>query len=220
MRFTLADALEGVESVKVPLRYQMTEYDCGPTSLLNALSFLFEREEIPPEVVRNIMLFCLDSYGADGFSGKSGTSHTAMLFLSHWLDGFGQTGRLSISGAYLSGREVNLGQNSLLRDALLRGGAAVVRVDLEGWHYILLTGLRGEDVYAFDPYRMDGACPVEGVRTTDEHPEAYNRVIPARLLSRESVCPYAFGPMETREAVLLFNKKNALTAEKTVEYMI
>ena len=76
--------------MKVPLRYQMTEYDCGPTSLLNAMSFLFEREELPPELVRNIMLYSLDSYGADGCSGKSGTSHAAMLFLSHWLDGFGK----------------------------------------------------------------------------------------------------------------------------------
>jgi hypothetical protein len=198
----------------------MTEYDCGPTSLLNALSFLFEREEIPPEVVRSVMLFCLDNYGADGFSGKSGTSHTAMLFLSHWLDGFGQTGRLTLSSAYLSGQEVNLGQNSRLRDALLRGGAAVVRADLDGWHYILLTGIRGENVYAFDPYRTDGAFPIEGVQATDERPEQYNRVIPARLLEQEAVRPYAFGPMETREAVLLFNTKNALTAEKTVEYMI
>lgn len=206
--------------MKVPLRYQMTEYDCGPTSLLNALSFLFEREEIPPEVVRNIMLFCLDSYGADGFSGKSGTSHTAMQFLSHWLDGFGQTGRLALSSAYLSGREVELGQNSRLRDALLRGGAAVVRVDLDGWHYILLTGIQEENVYAFDPYRMEGRFPVEDVRTTNEHPERYNRVIPARLLARESVAPYAFGPTETREAVLLFNGNIALTADKTVEYMI
>ena len=105
--------------MKIPLRYQMTEYDCGPTSLLNAVSFLFEREEIPPEVVRNIMLFCLDSYGVDGFSGKSGTSHTAMRFLSHWLDGFGQTGRLPLKSMYLSGREVNMSQNSRLRDALL-----------------------------------------------------------------------------------------------------
>ncbi|MBR0281746.1 MAG: peptidase C39 [Oscillibacter sp.] len=206
--------------MKIPLRYQMTEYDCGPTSLLNALSFLFEREEIPPEVVRNIMLFCLDSYGADGFSGKNGTSHTAMQFLSHWLDGFGQTGRLALSSAYLSGREVELGQNSRLRDALLRGGAAVVRVDLDGWHYILLTEIHGGDVYAFDPYRIEGACPVEGVRTTDAFPERYNRVIPARLLEQETVRPYAFGPTETREAVTLFNGKTALTADKTVEYMI
>lgn len=34
--------------MKIPLHYQITEYDCGPTSLLNGLSFLFEREEIHP----------------------------------------------------------------------------------------------------------------------------------------------------------------------------
>lgn len=35
-----------------PLRYQMTEYDCGPTSMLNAVSYLFRRDEIPPELTR------------------------------------------------------------------------------------------------------------------------------------------------------------------------
>ena len=34
--------------MKNPLRYQLSEYDCGPTSMLNALAFLFEREDIPP----------------------------------------------------------------------------------------------------------------------------------------------------------------------------
>lgn len=199
--------------MKVPLRYQITEYDCGPTSLLNGLSFLFEREEIPPEVVRNIMLFCLDSYGADGFSGKSGTSHAAMQFLSHWLDGFGQTGRMDLSSVYLSGRDVTFGQNSLLRDALTRGGAAVVRVDLEGWHYILLTGIDGDRVYAFDPYRSDDAAE-------EETSARFNRVLSAQHMEGDGICPYAFGPTEEREAVLLFNGRTVLTEEATVEYMI
>ena len=64
--------------MKNPLRYQLSEYDCGPTSMLNALAFLFEREDIPPEAVRNIMLYCLDCYGSDGVSGKSGTSCAAI----------------------------------------------------------------------------------------------------------------------------------------------
>ena len=199
--------------MKVPLRYQITEYDCGPTSLLNGLSFLFEREEIPPEVVRNIMLFCLDSYGADGYSGKSGTSHAAMQFLSHWLDGFGRTGRLDLSSVYLSGRDVCFRQNSLLRDALTRGGAAVVRVDLEGWHYILLTGIDGDRVYAFDPYRSTDEAG-------EEVTEWFNRILSARHMEGADICPYAFGPPEQREAVLLFNGKTMLTEEATVEYMI
>ena len=115
--------------MKNPLHYQLTEYDCGPTSLLNAVNYLFEREEIPPEIVRNIMLYCLDCYGADGVSGKSGTSGMAMMFLSNWLNGFGQAGHLAISSHYLAGKEVNFSQNGWLRDALKRGGAAVGKLN-------------------------------------------------------------------------------------------
>ena len=33
--------------MKVPLRYQNTEYDCGITSFVNVLAYLYEREDIP-----------------------------------------------------------------------------------------------------------------------------------------------------------------------------
>ena len=42
--------------MKNPLHYQLSEYDCGPTSMMNAIAYLFEREEIPPEAIRNTML--------------------------------------------------------------------------------------------------------------------------------------------------------------------
>ena len=31
--------------MKVPLRYQNTEYDCGTTSFVNALAYLYDRED-------------------------------------------------------------------------------------------------------------------------------------------------------------------------------
>ncbi len=135
-----------------PLRYQMTEYDCGPTSLLNGISCLFPREDIPPEILRSVMLYCLDCFGPEGDCGKHGTSCTAMMFLSNWLNGFGQTRDFPISSRHLAGREVNLSQNGLVRDALRRGGVAVARVEFDGGHYVLLTGLAGEQVRLFDPY--------------------------------------------------------------------
>lgn len=52
--------------MKNPLHYQISEYDCGPTSMLNGISYLFEREEIPAELIRNIMIYALDCYGNDG----------------------------------------------------------------------------------------------------------------------------------------------------------
>ena len=126
--------------MKNPLHYQLSEYDCGPTSMLNAISFLFEREEIPPEVIRNIMLYSLDCYGAEGTPGKSGTSCTAMMFLSHWLDGFGRVGHLPVSSQYLSGKNVYIGPESPINDALRRGGEAVGRLDFDGDNYVRRTG--------------------------------------------------------------------------------
>ena len=205
--------------MKQPLRYQITEYDCGPTSLLNAVSFLFEREDIPPELVRNIMLYSLDTYGADGVSGKSGTSHTAMLFLSHWLEGFGKAGRLPIRSEYLTGRDVTLSDGSRIVSALRRGGAAVVRLDLEGWHYVLLTGIEGEGVLVFDPYYLPDALPAE-VLAVQGREDRYNRIVPRACFETEDIRPYGFGPYEQREAVLLFNRATELTEENTVEYMI
>ena len=41
--------------MKNPLHYQLSDYDCGPTSVLNAVAYLFEREDIPPEILRNLL---------------------------------------------------------------------------------------------------------------------------------------------------------------------
>ena len=206
--------------MKNPLLYQRSEYDCGPTAMLNGISYLFDREEIPPEIIRNIMLYCLDCYGADGVSGKSGTSCTAMMFLSNWLNGFGQAGHLPISSLYLSGEAVNFRQDGLLRDALRRGGAAVVRLDLEGWHYVLLTDIREDRVCLFDPYYRAEPFSDRELQMVHDHPDAYNRIVPVRYLEREAREVYALGPVQGREAVLLFNENTKLTEESTVEYII
>ena len=206
--------------MKVPLRYQMTEYDCGPTSLLNGISFLFEREEIPPEILRSIMLFCLDQYSLEGYSGTKGTSHTAMQFLSHWLEGFGETGRLDITSIYLHGGNVTLAGGSSLRNALTRKGVAVTRIDLDGWHYVLLTGAEDQNVYVFDPYLLKEPFPIPDVQTVYDHEYSYNRIVPLKLFESTELHPYSFGPYETREAVVLFNSRSMKPEEFAVEYFI
>ena len=206
--------------MKIPLRYQMTEYDCGPTSLLNGISYLFEREEIPPEILRSIMLFCLDQYDDKGISGRAGTSHTAMQFLAHWLSGFGDTGALPIEASYLRGGDVTLAPGSYLRAALCRGGAAVARVDLRGWHYVLLTGAYDKDVYLFDPYLLPQSLPEPNIRTVDDQPLRCNRIVPLAYFESTSLHPYSFGPYEQREAVLLFNGNTVRPEEQAVEYVI
>ena len=46
--------------MKNPLRFQVTEYDCGTVALQNALSYLFEREELPAALVKAIHKYTLD----------------------------------------------------------------------------------------------------------------------------------------------------------------
>ena len=214
--------------MKNPLHYQLSEYDCGPTSMLNAISFLFEREDIPPEIIRNIMLYSLDCYGAGGAFGKSGTSRTAMMFLSNWLDGYGQTCSLPISSSYILGKSVYIGNESLINDTLRRRGAVVVRLHYDGEHYVLLTGEREGKILLFDPWfeepesSSDPSAQSEdsGIIVTTDHPFEYNRIIPTSVFNRETHDFYALGETEQREAVLLFNNRTKLTAENTIEYFI
>lgn len=206
--------------MKNPLHYQLSEYDCGPTSMLNAISFLFEREQIPPEIIRNIMLYCLDCYSAEGISGKSGTSCTAMMFLSNWLNGFGRIGQLPVSSRYLSGKTVFIGRESYVCDALRRGGAAVVRLYFEEEHYVLLTGMEGDHVLMFDPYYQTESPKPGDILIVNDHPFSHNRIVPAGYFNSEGTGTYALGPADNREAILIFNDTTKLTEERTIEYFI
>lgn len=206
--------------MKNPLHYQLSEYDCGPTSMLNAISFLFEREEIPPEIIRNTMLYCLDCYGSEGLPGRSGTSCTAMMFLSNWLDGIGKKTSLSVSSRYLTGQSVYIGNESLINDALHRGGAAVVRLYYDVAHYVLLTGEKDGKILMFDPYFQTEPFPQTDIDVTPLHPFTYNRAVPFSYFNRESQELYALGDKTEREAVLIFNEKTKLSEDKTIEYFI
>ena len=206
--------------MKNPLHYQLSEYDCGPTAMLDAISFLFEREEISPVVIRNIMLYCLDCYNCEGIMGKSGTSSAAMMFLSNWLNGFGKVGQLPVSSRYLSGKKVWIGKESLINDALCRGGAVVIRLFFECAHYVLLTGTQDGKILLFDPYYVAESLNEKGVTQVEDHLFEYNRIVDESCFNRETEELYALGPIEGREAVIIFNENTKKTEEKTIEYFI
>jgi hypothetical protein len=206
--------------MKNPLHYQITDYDCGPTSMLNGISYLFEREEIPPEIMRNVVLYCLDCHGSDGVPGKRGTSCSAMMFLSSWLDSFGKMNLLPISSAYISGKKVYIGQQSLINDTLVRGGAVVARLFYDEWHYVLITGIKDDNLLIFDPYYREEPFEDSNIKIVNNNYFKYNRIVPASYFNEEGEKLYAFGGFETREAVLLFNEKTMITQDDTVEYFI
>lgn len=206
--------------MKNPLSYQTTEYDCGPTTIINAISFLFDREEIPPDVIKFIMLYCLDVYNEQGEVGKRGTSCMAMMFISNWLSQFGKVKNFPIETDYITNEDVFIAQTSKIVVALQQGGVVVVRLHFEEEHYVLLTGIDNEYIYLFDPYYRTQDFEEEGIELIKNAPMKMNRKVFFSYFNKEAKEIYSLGPKDEREAVILINKTTQKTPESTIEYFI
>lgn len=205
--------------MKNPLNYQLTEYDCGPTTMLNAINFLFEREEIPPDVIKFIMLYCLDAYNEAGEACKSGTTCMAMRFLANWLGHYGEVKKWSIFCDVISGESVTMSQNSKIAECLQLGGVAVARVMLDCWHYVLLTGMDSKQVYLFDPYYREIPFQKKGIEVVNNEPKSWNRRVDYDILNSEGNGDYAMGEIKIRECVLIYNRMSKKSIDN-IEYMI
>jgi hypothetical protein len=205
--------------MKNPLSYQSTEYDCGPTSMLNAINYLFHRKDISPDVIKSITMYCLDSYNRKGEAYKNGTTGVAMMFLVNWLNHFGKVKKWPIHCEMLTGDKVSISQNSKIAECLGQGGVVVARLMLGCWHYVLLTGIDEEYVYLFDPYYRIKPFQEEGIEMIKDCPSKYNRKVKHEVLNREGKRNYNLGKLEDREGIMLFNKTTRVTMD-SIEYFI
>ena len=135
--------------MRVPFRQQASEYDCVPTSLLNALTYLFERREIPPFVVHRIYKDCLD------IESSRGTSTRAIQELGFWLNHYKEKRfkKFAVESKYLHGNQVHLRKNSKIIQCIKSNGAALMSVYLSrnNWHFILGLRTEGEWLHCYDP---------------------------------------------------------------------
>ena len=72
--------------MKIPSRYQNTEYDWGTTSFTNALVYLCDREDIPAELLKAVYKYTLDVKSEDGIIGKGGTSRKHVELLARYFE--------------------------------------------------------------------------------------------------------------------------------------
>lgn len=191
--------------MKNQLICQTTNYDCGPTSITNAMRFLFEREEIPPVILKSIWTMGIDTFAEDGEPGKEGTSKASMRYMAAWFECFSQKCHFPLKTMFLDMEYAAVGKGSLVWKCLERGGCAVVRC----WHgkkghYVLLTQLVSDEVIGlFDPFDEGAQGDEANCRFVSGDPCRKNREVRADVFNRTEVVNYAMGEPERRE-VLLF----------------
>lgn len=192
------------------LNYQTSEYDCGPISIINGVRYLFEREEILPELMKFIMLYCMDTYNEEGELCKHGTSAAAMNFITAWMNRFGKCRHFPIHCEFLAEEDVTVLPGSRIYTALQNGSAVVLHVFLEVGHYILLTGIQGDQALVFDPYYEEEGTPefdaeyyTEGIAFINDQPKRANRAVSLERLNRITRGYYEMGEFCTREAIIM-----------------
>jgi hypothetical protein len=187
--------------------------------MTNAISYLFKREDISPDIIKCIMQYCLDAYNRKGEACKSGTTDMAMMFLSQWLNQFGKVRKFPIWCENLTGEQVFVGKSSRLTECLYQKGAVVTKVMLGCWHYVLLTGVDGDYIEMFDPYFRQREFGTKGIEMVWDRPKSCNRRVHIDIMNDTGKGNYALGRMDKRECVLMFNTTTRQTMDQ-IEYII
>ena len=175
---------------------QTTEFDCGPTTVVNAIRFLFEREEVPPALIKGIWTLLNDTFSHQGRHGEHGTSRAAMRFLGEWINGYSRGCCFPLRTELLEDSGALLLPGSALEDCLKSGGCAAIRCwSNEYEHYVLLTGLEQDGAAAFDPYDEDPDYEEDlpGIRVIRDQPKKMNRIISREILNTRKIRDYALG---------------------------
>ena len=191
--------------MKNPLRFQVTEYDCGTVALQNALSYLFEREDIPAELIKFISLYTLDCYDKNGKIGQGGTSVEAMNMLCRWINDYCNKYDFGINCIHLEKQQVDL---ETIRNCIRKKGCVLLRTYLEGDHYALITDVDDEYIYIWDSYYLSENYygKEKDIIIELNEPFKYNRKVKIDRFDSLIKKDFSLGPYEKRECVLFYKQ--------------
>jgi len=200
--------------VKIPFRYQVTNCDCVPTTFINALQYLFSRDEIPPAVIQKIMLYSLDSINQYGEDGKNGTTGLAIQLIMQWLQSFSND-KFALDCEYLPQEQIHLRRGNKIISCINRGGVALLRVKAgkaktAPFHYMLALGVDGDDrdwLLFFDPYYRVKSFTGEDAEYLKwlggSNPQGANLRIKRERLDSCENAKYSMASVDERECCLL-----------------
>ena len=192
--------------MKTPLRFQITESNCDTISLQNAISFLFERKEIPAELLKAIHEYTLDCHDKYGNLGQGGTSREAIDKLTKWISEYSKKKDFGIICERLTKEEVILDK---MQKCIDDNGCIFVRLWQECEHYVIITKIKSKKAYIFDPYYLDKEAYKKDkeVKMIFNKPFTHNRIVSLKRLFSETKKDFSMGPIEKRECVLIERTK-------------
>ena len=192
--------------MKNDLIHQASEFDCGPTSVTNAIRYLYEREEIDPALIKHIWMMGNDTYSASGALGKHGTSKASMRYMADWFNCYAKGHDFPIASRFLEDKDAVIAEGTPAWNCLRDGGCAVVRCASGGvGHYVLHTRLLPDgEIGLFDPYDEEPDFREPGRRVVPGQPKVMNRAVRVDLINREDKSDYAMGAFDTREILLVW----------------
>jgi hypothetical protein len=175
------------------------------------VSYLFEREEIPPLVIQKIYIYCLDTVTSRQNIGH-GTSGVAVQLPGNWLNSI-KTARFSVETEYIEQDQIHFKRNNKISRCANSGGVALLRVHYAKnyWHYILVFRVEDGKAYCFDPYPGRKKEIVKGKAYFIEQTglQSPNFVISvSHLDTLSNTGKYVLGT-ETERECLLISRKNS-----------
>jgi len=191
----------------IPLHYQVSEYDCVPTAFINAISYLFERNEIPPMVISHIYLYSMDTVGRDSRFGIGGTSKYAVRLLGNWLSSY-KMKNFSVATEFLEEDEVHLRKESRIYACLEEGGIALCNslLSKHEQHYLMIIRIEDGWIYCFDPYKrvsLRGMGDHVSILPCQEG-RSPNLRIRAQWMDQKTRKRFCMGPLSIRECLLIW----------------
>lgn len=189
--------------MKIPMRYQNTEYDCGTTSFINALAYLYDREDIPVELVKAVYKYTLDVEDSEGIVGKGGTSRKHAELLARYFVKYANDNLdFNIKCRVLSKDEVNLDD---MKDTVDNNGVIIARCMQGVEHYVIITKIDDNFAYIFDPYYLeeDYYLNDSDVAIVLHDTFTHNRLVKISRLFDESGKDFSLLKKEDREVILI-----------------
>ena len=169
------------------LNTQISEYDCATTTLLNAISFLYARDEIPSAIIKIIYKYTLDCKVK--IIGDCGTTKRAMKKITKKINSYSRKHYFDLHMNYLTKENCSL---KSINACLNKNGVVIVRSLLDLEHYYLITGMDDEYCYIWDPY------------SEKEENNIYNIKLKIKEVENEEKINYSFGPIKQREFILVY----------------